>query len=165
MSDSLSPMDCSPPSSSAHGILQVRILEWVAISFSRRSSQPRDWTRIPHTAGGFFTVWTTREAQEYWSVCVCVCVWNHFSHVQLFTTLWTIVCQAPLSMGFSRQEYWSGFPFSSPGDLPNPGIKPGSPSLQAYFLPAELPGIVHKIKLTKLLSAYKKDFFKFGKKH
>ena len=74
MSDSLWPMDCSPPSSSAHGILQVRILEWVAISFSRRSSQPRDWTRIPHTAGGFFTVWTTREAQEYWSVCVCVCV-------------------------------------------------------------------------------------------
>ena len=132
MSDSLWPMDCSPPSSSAHGILQVRILEWVAISFSRRSSQPRDWTRIPHTAGGFFTVWTTREAQEYWSVCVCVCVWNHFSHVQLFTTLWTIVCQAPLSMGFSRQEYWSGFPFSSPGDLPNPGIEPSfltSPAL------------------------------------
>ena len=43
-------------------------------------------------------------------------------------TLWTVACQAPLSMGFSRQEYWSGLPFSSPGDLPNPGIEPGSPA-------------------------------------
>ena len=42
---------------------------------------------------------------------------------------WTIACQVPLSMGFSRQEYWSGFPFPSPGDLPNPGIEPGSPEL------------------------------------
>ena len=46
-------------------------------------------------------------------------------------TPWTVACQAPLSMGFSRQEYWSGLPFPSPGDLPNPGIKPGSPALQA----------------------------------
>ena len=56
-------------------------------------------------------------------VCVCVCVCVHaksFSHVRLFTTLWTIACQAPLSKGFSRQEYWSGFPFPSTGDLPNP---------------------------------------------
>ena len=53
-------------------------------------------------------------------------------------TLWTVACQASLSMGFSRQEYWSGLPFSSPGDLPNPGIKPGSPALQADSLPTEL---------------------------
>ena len=45
--------------------------------------------------------------------------------------LWTIACHVPLSMGFSRQEYWSGLPFPSPGDLPNPGIEAGSPSLQA----------------------------------
>ena len=45
-----------------------------------------------------------------------------------FVTLWTIAHQAPLSMGFSRQEYWSGLPFSSPGNLPNPGIKPASPA-------------------------------------
>ena len=50
-----------------HGILQVRILEWVAFSFSRGSSQPRDWTQVFCIAGGFFTSWATREAQEYWS--------------------------------------------------------------------------------------------------
>ena len=49
------------------------------------------------------------------------------SRVQLFATPWTSACQAPLSMGFSRQEYWSGFPFPPPGDLPDPGIKPTSP--------------------------------------
>ena len=51
---------------------------------------------------------------------------------------WTVDCQAPLSMGFSRQEYWSGLPYPSPGDLPNPGIEPGSPALQADSLPSEL---------------------------
>ena len=56
---------------------------------------------------------------------------SRFSHVQLFVTLWTVVCQAPLSMGFSRQEYWSGLPFLSPGDLPDPGIEPRSPALEA----------------------------------
>ena len=49
------------------GILQTRILEWVAVRFSRVSSQPRDWTQASHIAGGFFTSWVTREAQEYWS--------------------------------------------------------------------------------------------------
>ena len=48
-------------------------------------------------------------------------------------TLWTVACQAPRSMGFSRQEYWSGLPFPSQGDLPDPGIKPGSPALQAIL--------------------------------
>ena len=51
---------------------------------------------------------------------------------------WSVVCQAPLSMGFSRQEYWSGLPFLTPGDLPDPGIEPGSPALQAGDLPTEL---------------------------
>ena len=50
-------------------------------------------------------------------------------HVRLFATLWTIAYQAYLSMGLSRQEYWSGFPFPSPGHLPDPGIKPRSPAL------------------------------------
>ena len=62
------------------------------------------------------------------------------SYVQLFATLWPIACQAPPSMGFSRQEYWSGLPFPSPGDIPNPGIEPGSPALQADSLPSEPPG-------------------------
>ena len=62
------------------------------------------------------------------------------SRVRLFATPWTIAYYAPLSMGFSRQEYWTGMPFSSPEDLPNPGVEPGSPTLQADSLPAELPG-------------------------
>ena len=54
-------------------------------------------------------------------------------------TPWTVACQVPLSMGFSRQEYWSGLPFPSPGDLPDPGIEPGSPTLQTDSLLSELP--------------------------
>ena len=53
-------------------------------------------------------------------------------------TPWTVACQAPLSMGFSRQKYWSGLPFPSPGDVPDPGMEPGSPVLQADSLPTEL---------------------------
>ena len=56
------------------------------------------------------------------------------------TTPWTVACKAPLSMGFSRQEYWSGLPFLSPGNLPNPENEPGSPALQADSLPTELQG-------------------------
>ena len=70
-------------------------------------------------------------------VHVCVC------HLQLFATPWTIACQAPLSMGFSRQEYWSGLPFSPPADLPDPGIKPpslASQSLAGRFFTIEPPG-------------------------
>ena len=84
----------------ACGILQARILEWVAVPFSRGSSQPRDRTQVSHHAGRFFTIWATREAQEY----------------------------------------WSGWPVPSPVDLPDPGIEPGSPALQADSLPTKLPG-------------------------
>ena len=62
------------------------------------------------------------------------------SYIWLFVTLWIVAHQTPLSMGFSRQEYWSGLPFPSPGDLPNPGIEPRSPALQADSLPAQPPG-------------------------
>ena len=62
------------------------------------------------------------------------------SCVRLVATPWTEEPGAPLSMGFSRQEYWSGLPFPSPGDLPNPGIEPRSPALQANALPSEPPG-------------------------
>ena len=57
----------------------------------------------------------------------------------LTATAWIVTCQASLSMEFSRQEYWSVLPFPSPGDLPNPGIKPGSPALQADSLLSEPP--------------------------
>ena len=68
------------------------------------------------------------------------------SPVRFFATPWTVACLAPPSMGFSSQEYWSGLPFPSPGDLPGPGFEPGSPTLQADSLPSELPG---KSLLTK----------------
>ena len=78
-------------------------------------------------------------------------IWFIFKHLSLslslvtklcptLTTSWTIACQATLSMGFFRQEYWSGLPFPSPGDLPEPGIEPGSPALKADPLPTELWG-------------------------
>ena len=62
------------------------------------------------------------------------------SCVLFFVTPWTVAHQATLSMGFSRQGYWSGLPFPSPGDLPDPGIEPGSPSLQADALTSQPPG-------------------------
>ena len=68
------------------------------------------------------------------------------SCVQLFATPWTVAHQAPPSMGFSRQEYWSGLPFPSPGDLPNPGIELGSPVLQTDALPSEPPGKPNQCK-------------------
>ena len=57
-----------------------------------------------------------------------------------FATPWTIACQVPLSMGFPRQQFWSGLPFPSPGDLRNLGIKPASPAWAAAFFPTEPPG-------------------------
>ena len=76
------------------------------------------------------------ESQRQWFVCVCE------SHSVMFdsSTPQTEACQISLSMEFSRQEYWSGLPFPSPRDLPNPGIKPRSPTLQADSLPSEPPG-------------------------
>ena len=62
------------------------------------------------------------------------------SHVRLFATLWTVAHQAPPSIGFSRQEHWNELPFPSPRDLPDPGIEPRSPALQADALPSEPPG-------------------------
>ena len=62
------------------------------------------------------------------------------SCVRLFATPWTATYQATLTMGFPRQEYWSGLPFPSPGDLPDAGIEPRSPALQADTLPSEPPG-------------------------
>ena len=79
----------------------------------------------------------------YVCVCTCTCVQRHFSHAQLFVTLWTIAHQAPLSMGFSRQEYWSGLPCSPPGNLPDPGIRPASlmsSALAVGFWPLAPPG-------------------------
>ena len=147
-------MDCSSPGSSVHGILQVRILEWASIPFSRRSSQPRGWTCVSGVScisRWILYHWATWKAQIIpgWLVKKKLMVFpqgaNHvykciswslkvkvksLSHFLLFGTIpWTVAYQALLSMGFSRQEYWSGLPFPSPGDLPNPGVEPGCSAL------------------------------------
>ena len=77
-------------------------------------------------------------------VCAGACMLSCFSCVQLFVTPWTIACQALLSVGFFRQEYWSGLPCPPPGDLPNPGSKPAS------LLPPALAGRFFTIPATPL---------------
>ena len=69
-----------------------------------------------------------------------MCVLNSFSHIQLFVTLWTVACQDPLSMEFSRQEYWSGLPFPSPGAYPTQGLNPHLLHWQANSWPRVPPG-------------------------
>ena len=71
-------------------------------------------------------------------VVVVVVVGGLVAECLTLATPWTVACQPPLSMGFSRQEYWSGLPLPSPEDLPDPGIEPRSPALQAASLPTEL---------------------------
>ena len=71
---------------------------------------------------------------------LCVCVCSLLSRVQLYVTSWTVSHQAFLSMGFSRQEYWSGLPCPPPGDFPQPGIESGLPALQMDSLPSEPKG-------------------------
>ena len=72
-------------------------------------------------------------------LCVCVCVCELLSHVWLFVTPWTVTHQVPLSMEFSRLEYWTGLPFPFPGDLSKPAIELKSPTLQADSFPSEPP--------------------------
>ena len=79
----------------------------------------------------------TKEIPRYTNIYIWK--WKLFSHVQLFVIPWTVPYQAPLSMEFSRPEYWSGYLFPSSGDFPNPGTKPRFPSLQVDSLPSELP--------------------------
>ena len=87
------------------------------------------------------------KASIYIIICVCVCSCaQSLSCVQLFAILWTVACQAPLSMRFSRQEYWSELPCPPPGDLPDPGIEtvsPVSPALAGRFLTTEPPGLYY----------------------
>ena len=132
-------MDCSPPGSSVHGISQARRLDWVAISFSRDLPHPGFKPMSP--------VWQvdssprSHQLSPFLPMCVCVfvCVCYLLSCVWLFATPWTAALQAPLSMGFSRQGYWSGLPFPSQEICPDPGFEPGSPALQADSLPSAPP--------------------------
>ena len=100
----------------------------------------KSWTQLSDstatTYNSNFMLFTSEHVDLY-SLKVKV---KLLSRVQLFATPWTVAYQAPPSMGFSRQEYCSGLPFPSPGELPNPRIEPGSPALQTDALPSEPPG-------------------------
>ena len=122
------PMGWCLPGASVHGILQARILEWVIIAFSRGSSWPRDWTRVSHNAGRFFTVWVTNAGLS--SSVMSNSLRPHGLQPTRFLCPW----------GFSRQEYWSELPCPPPGDLPIPGIEPTSPALRVDSLQTEPPG-------------------------
>ena len=110
MSNSLWPHGLEPTSSSLHGILQARILEWVAISFSRGSSQPRGWTCISHIKGRFFTIWATRETQEkgkFFTQSVS-------SVAQLCLTLCNLIdCSTPGFPGHHQFQEFTQTPFES----------------------------------------------------
>ena len=132
-------MDCSLPGSSVHGISQARILEWVAISFSRGSSKPRDQTHISFI--GRQILYHTEQPgfpDLYMHIyCAVPCC----AHLYLtLATPWTVAHHTPLSMEFPRQEYWSGLPFPSSGDLPDPGTKLASSALVGSFFTTEPPG-------------------------
>ena len=105
------PMDCSPPGSSVHGIFQARVLEWGAIKSS-----------LEYLKHLFLLSFS------------CQVITNSFA------TPWTVTYQAPLSMGFPRQDYWSGLPCPSPRDLPDPGTEAASPALPGVFFTTEPPG-------------------------
>ena len=100
------PMDCI-----VHGILQARILEWVAIPFSRGSSQSRDWTHVSRVAGGFFTSWATREAQEYWnglSYCPPESSWPRDQTISYVScTVGRFFTTEPPAVPFSRGSFQS----------------------------------------------------------
>ena len=137
------PIDCSLPSSSVHEDSPDKNTEVGCHSllqgiFLAQGSNPG----LPHCRQILHRL--SHQGSPY----VCIHIWYEvkwsevklLSHVWLFVTLWTVAYQDPQFMGFSRQEYWSGLPFPSPGDLPDLGIEPRSPALQADSFPSEPPG-------------------------
>ena len=111
------------------------LTEWEASDFKWNFSSSLLGRSIH--SGNNYAVWIRNATPPIIHLKVKV---KSLSRVRLFVTPWTVAYQALLYMGFSRQEYWSGLPFPSPGDLPDPGIKPGFPALEAGALTSELPG-------------------------
>ena len=91
---------------------------------------------------------------------MCVCMLSCFSHVQLFATPWIVARQAPLSMGFSRQEYWSGLPCPPAGDLPDPEIEPASPALAGEFFTSSATWEAQRLLETRLKKPAHQDYSK-----
>ena len=131
-------MDESLPDSSVHGILQARILEWVAGPPPGDLPNPGIKPTVSYIsalAGGSLPL------ELPWKSHLSSMAVLWLSHVLFFEAPWTVTCQTPLSMEFSRQEYWSGLPFPFPQDLPNPGIESRAPTLQADPLLSEPPSM------------------------
>ena len=108
-------MGCSPLGSYVQGTSQARILGWAAVFYPKKSSQPRDEPMClvpPGLAGRFSTALPPGKPHCY--ILLLLLLLSHFSRVRLCATPWTAAHQAPPSLGFSRQEYWSGLPFPSP---------------------------------------------------
>ena len=184
------PTDYSPQHSSVQGIFQTRILEEVAISFSRETSPSKDWTWLSCIAGSLLhckwilyqlshqgspTLWLASFIQHKSSQGLCCSTYQYFI---LFIAKWyfivwilccavsvtqlcptpcspmTVTYQAPLSMEFSKQEYWSRLPFPTPGDLPNPEIKLVSltfPALADGFFTTVPPGKPNRTLMGSLI--------------
>ena len=117
---------------------RVRVHQLDGITSFWKSALPT-WTQVSEPPSSCCSCSPSSDASSIPdSPSLCVRLPGHFSAVCLLATPWTVACRAPLSMGFPRQEYWSGLPFPSPGDLPNAGIEPtppASPALQADSLP------------------------------
>ena len=164
VSNSLWPMDCSPPGSSVHGIPQATILEWVALPFSRAAFRPRDQTQVSCIAGRFFTVWATRAAHIFLSV-----IYSFMVVLGLHCSTWALCCCAQIFSSCSEQPSHGGA--QAPGHagfrscslsalrggsvvvthglscpaacgipVPRLGIEPMSPALAGRFLTTGPPG-------------------------
>ena len=127
------PINYTPPGSSS-SMGSCRQEYWSGLPFRTPGDLPDPGITpmSPALAGSFFITEPPRKPVERKKGSAKSCL--------TLAIPWTVACQAPLSMGFSRQEYWRGLPFPSPGDLPNPGIEPRSPTLQADALLTELHG-------------------------
>ena len=135
------------PGSSFHGIFQARVLDGGAIAFSgpipyevvTQQNCLRIFRSIPWAVISV-NVQVSPQDGRRGLITGRGCMLSRFSRVLLFVTPWTVAHQFPLSVGFPRQEYRSGLPFSSPGDLPEPGVEPVSPALAGQFFTTESPG-------------------------
>ena len=154
-------MDCSPWGSSVHGILLARVLEWLAIPFSSRSSQLRDWTLVSHIAGRFFTMWATWEGTHLRTLSIQMKTESFInfssvqllSHVQLFAAPWTTACQASLSITNYR---------SLPRPMSTESVRPSNHLILCHHL-LLLPSVFSNIKVFSNESALRMRWPKYWK--